>query len=101
MPPNPIARRIQNGFHPARCGDVWLVTKPFYFVAEGALATTHGSPYNYDTHVPIVLLGPGVRAGRYFIECSPADIAPTLSALLGIETTPNRVGRVLPAIGAH
>ena len=95
MPDGPIARRVVNGFHRARSGDVWIITKPFSFVAEGNLATTHGSPYNYDTHVPVLFYGPGVRAGRYHVECSPSDLAPTLAALLGVEMPSNRTGRVL------
>ncbi len=95
LPNDPIARRVAGGFHRQRSGDVWLITKPFSFIAEGALATTHGSPYNYDTHVPIILFGAQVRRGRYHIECSPSDIAPTLAAMLGIEMPNLRTGRVL------
>jgi predicted AlkP superfamily pyrophosphatase or phosphodiesterase len=101
MPSNNVARRVVNGFSRARSGDVWIVNKPFTFVAEGRLPTTHGSPYNYDTHVPVILFGAGVRPGRYHMECAPTDIAPTLAALLGIEPPPVRVGRVLPAVGDH
>jgi predicted AlkP superfamily pyrophosphatase or phosphodiesterase len=100
MPGGAVARRIQNGFNRSRSGDVCIVVKPFSFVADGNLATTHGSPYNYDTHVPIIFFGVGVRPGRYYIECAPTDIAPTLAALLGVEPPPNRVGHVLPAVGA-
>jgi len=95
MPDGPIARRVANGFNRERSGDVWLITKPFYFFSEGDLPTTHGSPYNYDTHVPVVLFGAGVKPGRYNDACSPSDIAPTLAALLGIEPPSNRTGRVL------
>ena len=101
MPASNIARRVVNGFCRARSGDVWIVNKPFTFVAEGRLPTTHGSSYNYDTHVPVILFGAGVRPGRYYMECAPTDIAPTLAVLLGIEPPPVRVGRVLPAVGAH
>ncbi len=95
VPRTPIARRVMNGFNRERSGDVWIVTRPFMFFVEGDIATTHGSPYNYDTHVPVIISGPGMRAGRYYGECSPSDIAPTIAALLGIEPPSNRVGRVL------
>ena len=95
MPEGPIARRVLNGFHRTRSGDVCIVTKPFAFVTEGPLATTHGSPYNYDTHVPVLFFGYGVRPGRYHVECSPSDIAPTLAALIGVEMPSNRFGKVL------
>lgn len=95
MPTGPVARRVTNGFNRERSGDVWLIAKPFWFFAEGELPTTHGSAYNYDTHVPIILYGAGVRAGRYNGDCSPSDIAPTLAALLGVEPPSNLTGRVL------
>ncbi|HKV41137.1 MAG TPA: alkaline phosphatase family protein [Blastocatellia bacterium] len=95
MPAGPIARKVSNGFNPARSGDVSFVTKPFSFLSEGDAATTHGSPYDYDTHVPLLLAGPGIVPARYYTECSPSDIAPTLAALLHIEPPPNIVGRVL------
>jgi predicted AlkP superfamily pyrophosphatase or phosphodiesterase len=95
MPAGPVARRVGNGFFRGRSGDVWLITKPFCFFVEGDLPTTHGSAYNYDTHVPVILFGGGVRPGRYNAECSPSDIAPTLAALLGVEPPSNLTGRVL------
>jgi hypothetical protein len=95
MPPGIIPQRVSNGFNSQRSGDVWLITKPFAFLAEGEIATTHGSPYDYDTHVPIILFGPGIRPNRYHRECSPSDIAPTLCDLIGVEPPPNRTGRVL------
>jgi hypothetical protein len=94
-PAGPVARRVTNGFNRERSGDVWLITKPLWFFAEGELPTTHGSAYNYDTHVPVIIFGAGVRAGRYNGDCSPSDIAPTLAAMLGIEPPSNRTGRVL------
>lgn len=94
MPASAVARRVTNGFYPKRSGDVWITTKPFYFFGEG-VATTHGSPYNYDTHVPVILFGAGVLPGRYNAACTPSDIAPTLAALLAIEPPANRTGRVL------
>jgi Type I phosphodiesterase / nucleotide pyrophosphatase len=94
LPAGPIAERVGNGFDPERCGDVCLVMKPFYFAGESA-AATHGSGYPYDTHVPVVLFGPGVRPGRYNDACTPSDITPTLAAMLGVQPPPTRTGRVL------
>lgn len=91
----PLARRATNGFNRLRSGDVWVITEPFAFIDEGKVGTTHGSPYNYDTHVPVILFGRGVHPGRYPTACTPSDIAPTLAALLGVEPPSNRYGRVL------
>ena len=95
VPQGRLGMQITNGFNPSRSGDVWLITKPFHFVAEGAITTTHGGPYNYDTHVPVILYGPGIKANRYYTECSPSDITPTIAALIGVEPPATRVGRVL------
>jgi predicted AlkP superfamily pyrophosphatase or phosphodiesterase len=91
---DPIERRVLHGFHPARSGDVILVAEPYKYIAE-TLTATHGSPYSYDTHVPTIIMGSGLNAGRYLEPASPADIAPTLAALLRITPPSNVTGRVL------
>jgi arylsulfatase A-like enzyme len=60
-----------------------------------ASGTTHGTPYSYDTHIPLVLLGPGIRPGRYHKAVALNDLAPTLATLLEVETPSGSVGRVL------
>ena len=93
-PNDPIERRVLHGFNPARSGDLILIAQPYKFMGD-ALPTTHGTPYAYDTNVPTIIMGPGVIAGRYLEPASPADIAPTLSALLRITPPTNATGRVL------
>jgi len=56
--------------------------------------TGHGVPYNYDQHVPVLLMGFGIQPGEYFQSITPADIAPTLAALCGI-TLASRDGHIL------
>jgi arylsulfatase A-like enzyme len=56
---------------------------------------THGTPYSYDTHVPLIIMGAGVAPGRYTQAASPADIAPTLARLLRVQAPSSTVGRVL------
>ena len=102
VPQGRLGMQVTNGFNPSRSGDVWLITNPFHFVAEGAITTTHGGPYNYDTHVPLILFGPGIKPSRYYTECSPSDITPTILALIGVEPPATRVGRVLTeALGSQ
>jgi predicted AlkP superfamily pyrophosphatase or phosphodiesterase len=91
---DPIERRALHGFYPARSGDVVMVAEPYKYIAE-TITATHGSPYSYDTHVPTIIMGAGVTPGRYLEPASPADIAPTLSALLRITPPSNSTGRVL------
>jgi arylsulfatase A-like enzyme len=73
---------------------VVLVAEPYKYLGD-TLPATHGSPYTYDTHVPTIIMGPGVNPGRYLEAATPADIAPTLSALLRITAPSNVTGRVL------
>ncbi len=96
LPQTMIARSVANGFHPVRNGNLVVVTQPYYFFSEGAtVITTHGSPYRYDTHVPVIFYGAGITAGWFHSESSPADIAPTLAALLRVEIPSTSVGRIL------
>ena len=94
LPPTDIARRVARSFHPKVSGDVVLVSEPFW--VPGKLSgTTHGSPYAYDTQVPLLLAGPGVRPGRYAGRVSTLDLAPTLADLLGVLQPAGCEGRVL------
>lgn len=87
LPRTELASHIGNGFDPAVAGDLVVIISPFY---EGGTlgvssGTTHGTPYIYDTHVPLLLTGFGVTPGVYSDPVSIADLAPTLCSLLGIE----------------
>ncbi len=99
MPPTDIARRIVLGFHPAVSGDVVIVLDPYtvpnYGKGTVSLGTTHGTPYAYDTSVPLLLAGAGIKPGRYTARVSTLDIAPTLSDLLGILQPSGCEGHVL------
>lgn len=91
---DPVTRRILHAFNPKRSGDLIMVPQPYYYLNSSDLAT-HATPYAYDTHVPLVIMGPRVVPGRYFESCTPADLAPTLAALLRIQPPSNSVGRIL------
>jgi predicted AlkP superfamily pyrophosphatase or phosphodiesterase len=91
---DPVDMRVRNGFNPARAADIFTVTEPYYMFS--ATGTTHGSPYGYDTHVPVIFLGSAqIRAGSYRGTIGVEDIAPTLAALLTIEPPSGNMGRVL------
>ena len=87
---NPLAKAASLSEFPGRGGDLVVLTKPYWFFdrreKSGAWGegTTHGSPYSYDQDVPILLMGYGIRAGKYSDAVTPADIAPTLAKLTGI-----------------
>jgi predicted AlkP superfamily pyrophosphatase or phosphodiesterase len=93
-PADPIARRVLHGFYPRRSGDVVVVYDPFKYLGD-TIPATHGSPYSYDTHVPLILMGSQIKPGRYTEAATPADLAPTLATILGVQAPSNAVGRVL------
>jgi predicted AlkP superfamily pyrophosphatase or phosphodiesterase len=91
---DPIERRAVHGFYPPRSGDLVLIPEPYKYLGE-TITATHGSPYFYDTNVPTIIMGAGITPGRYYEAATPADIAPTLCALLGVTRPTSSTGRVL------
>jgi len=97
---SPLQAAVANGYFPGRSGDLFIIPKPYWFMDRSpadkprSYGTSHSSPYNYDQHVPILLMGFGIRHGEYFDAVTPADVAPTLAALCGI-TLATRDGHVL------
>ena len=90
---DPVGIRVRNGFNQARSGDLIVIHDPYWIA--GVSGTTHGAPFDYDTHVPILFLGVQVRAGHYNGNVTPNDIAPTLATMLNVETPSGSVGRCL------
>lgn len=74
---------LQNGFNQKRSGDVLFVYDPAY-ISYGRTGSTHGSGFNYDTHAPLLFFGKGIKQGETQQRTEITDIAPTMSALLGI-----------------
>jgi hypothetical protein len=96
VPPDPRSRRVLLSFDTERSGDVDILFEPYWMANPDG--TTHGTPYSYDTHIPLMLMGPGIRPGRHHDNVVLNDIAPTLSTLLGIETPSGSTGRALSEI---
>lgn len=96
VPPDALGRRIARSYHPQRSGDLEIVLDPFWIRQKSG--TTHGTPYPYDSHVPLVFLGSGIRPGRYARHVALNDVAPTLAALLGIAQPSASEGRVLTEV---
>ena len=81
---NPLVSKIRRNTHPRYSGDIYVVQQPFWYLQEGsAIAVMHGSPWSYDTHVPIIFAGPGVKRQTISRLVHPVSIAPTMSTLLG------------------
>ena len=75
----------QRGFHQVRSGDVLFVLESGWIPAGYTTGTTHGAPYNYDTHVPLLWYGAGVVQGESDDFVVIPDIAATIAALLQIQ----------------
>jgi arylsulfatase A-like enzyme len=93
---DPIVRAAALSYVPGRSGDLVFVPRAGWIMQgrNAAAATTHGSSHEYDRRVPLVLIGGGIRTGRFQEEATPADIAPTLAVLTGIKLE-RAEGRVL------
>lgn len=89
-----IELSLQNGFNQKRSGDVLYVHSPAV-ISYGKTGSTHGSGMNYDTHVPLIFFGSGILRGRTNKKTEITDIAPTISALLGIGFPNAATGNVL------
>lgn len=90
--PGLIGERVLNGYNAERSGDIVLVYKP-YTISWGATGTTHGSPYSYDSHIPVLFYGAPFKPGRYADEFYITDIVPTLCAALHIDEPPGAIGK--------
>jgi predicted AlkP superfamily pyrophosphatase or phosphodiesterase len=91
-----IDEYVAHGFYSSRSADVFVIQRPYWlFGKEG---TSHGTPYNYDSHVPLIFWGSGVNPGVYPETVGISDVAPTLAALLRIGTPTGSVGHILPEI---
>jgi len=83
-----VGQTVWRSFHPDRAGDVGVVMKP-YHIMYGLTGTTHGSPHAYDTHVPLMVYGPGVKAGVRTDLVRPQATAAILARALGIPPPTN------------
>ncbi len=91
--PGFIGQLVMNGYNAERSGDVVLVHKPFAIPFGGKTGTTHGSPFTYDTHVPVLFYGAPFKKGRYADEFYITDIVPTLCAALHMDEPPGCMGK--------
>ena len=88
VPDTQLYRSVLHNFHAKRSGDIYIVFEPNWFINDFdglTVASTHGSPWQYDTYVPIVFAGAGLTAKTVDRRVNTIDIAPTLSAYLGIK----------------
>lgn len=92
-----IEALLQNGFNQKRSGNIIMVPEPAY-ISYPKKGSTHGSGLNYDTHVPLLFFGKGIKHGETWQKTEITDIAPTISALLGISFPNSAIGKPLEFI---
>jgi len=102
MEGNRIVSSVQRGFYSGRSGHIIFVLESGWIVGlPGSTGTTHGSPYSYDTHVPLIWYGANIKQGSSSEKVAPCDIVPTLSYLLGIGSDITFTGQILREIIMH
>jgi predicted AlkP superfamily pyrophosphatase or phosphodiesterase len=90
--PQMAREKIVNGFNAQRGGDLILLTKSG--VVDGyPTGTSHGVLYNYDAHIPFLLVGKGIKHGVINTPTYMTDIAPTITTLLGIQMPSGSIGK--------
>jgi len=96
-----LMRSILRNFHPKRSGDIYLVFEPNVFINDFdglIVSSTHGSPWRYDTFVPVIFAGAGLQPMTVSREIAPYDIAPTLAGYLGVKPPSAAIGNPLPEV---
>jgi hypothetical protein len=91
-----VSKAITYGYYGPRSSDLFIIQEPYYLF--DATGTSHGTPFDYDSHVPVIFMGPGIKAGHYYEKIAVNDIAPTLAAIAGVEAPSGSIGRVLQEI---
>jgi predicted AlkP superfamily pyrophosphatase or phosphodiesterase len=91
-----ITTLMRRAWNREASGDLMVITKPFWYFGSGNSGTSHGSPYAYDTNVPLIFMGKRwIKPGYYGQYAEVVDIAPTLANLLHVRPPAGSEGRVL------
>ena len=95
---DPLTRQSALSHYEGRSGDIKMLGRAYWITS--ASTTTHGTGHRYDTRVPLMLFGYGIKKGEFIDEVAPIDLAPTLAFLSGV-TLPDAMGRVLSEALTH
>lgn len=93
-----VSDAVLANFHPDRSGDIYVVFEPHWFVADFdglSVASAHGSPWTYDSHVPVIFVGAGIASDHISRRVETVDVAPTIATYLGIKLPSGSVGMPL------
>ena len=98
LPDNALMQAVLNNYHPGRSGDIYLVFQPEWFINDMdglSVTVTHGSPWRYDTYVPILFAGQGISPQKVSRRVHTIDVALTLSIVAGTRPPSGATGEVL------
>jgi len=95
---DPLTRQSALSHYEGRSGDIKMLGRAYWITSTST--TTHGTGHRYDTRVPLMLFGYGIKKGEFIDEVAPIDLAPTLAFLSGV-TLPDAMGRVLSEALTH
>jgi len=101
LPDTLLMRSILRNFNPKRSGDIYLVFEPNVFINDFdglTVSSTHGSPWRYDTFVPVIFAGVDLQPEAVNRAITPYDIAPTLAAYLGVKPPSGSIGNPLSEV---
>lgn len=90
--PNSLREQIINGYNHQRGGDIQVISKDNFLPNYAKKGTTHSVWNSYDSHIPFLLMGPGVKRGSSHQPRNMTDIAPTITSLLRIEAPSGNIG---------
>jgi hypothetical protein len=93
-----IRKMLNNGYYPRRNGEVQIILQPGYIDAYSTSGTTHGLWNPYDTHIPLLWYGWGIKQGKTNRDIYMTDIAPTIAALLKIQMPNGNIGSVIQEV---
>lgn len=94
--PFKLREKIVNGYYNQRSGAIQLILEPGWFqLSNNTKGTIHGSWNPYDSHIPIIFMGRGIKKGIYRKPVTICDIAPTISTMLHIQEPNGNIGRTI------
>jgi predicted AlkP superfamily pyrophosphatase or phosphodiesterase len=99
----PFTSLVRNNYYPGRSGDIYIVSKPYWLIFPDnistlSVASSHGSPWDYDTFVPVIFAGFNLKPEKVYRKIYTVDIAPTLSAVIGCKYPSGNCGDVLEEV---
>ena len=101
FPDTPLIQSVLRNYNPKRSGDIYLVFKSYHFINDFdglTVSATHGSPWRYDSFIPVVFAGGKLSGQRIYRSIEPVDIAPTLAAVLGVKAPSGARGSPLEEV---